>query len=101
LPEPLAEDARLEKAEALFERGQYAAVLAETRALLRREPKNARARELLEDAEVEVAVEGALKTARTSLARGDREAALVEVRRGLAAKPTDARLIDLFRQLTQ
>jgi serine/threonine-protein kinase len=95
----VTDEARLERAEALFERGQYAAAAAEAKALLGRDPGNARAREILEDAEVEIAVESALRAARQALREGDRARALTEVERGLARKPTDGRLTALLRQL--
>jgi len=93
--------ARLEKANALYEQGRYNAALAEARAVLRQWPGNAEARALVDDIEVDVAVETSLKKAREALKRGDREAALEQVRTGLAVRSTDARLIALFRELTR
>jgi serine/threonine-protein kinase len=100
-PRPQGEDdeARLERADSLFERGQYAAAAAEAQAVLRRNPDNAQAREILEDAQAEIVVEGALRAAREALRKGDRERAIVELERGLAVKPTDGRLTRLRREL--
>jgi serine/threonine-protein kinase len=100
-PRPGAEAARLEKANDLFDRGRYAAALAEAKAVLRRSPGNAEARSLAEDAEVAIVVEGHLKKARDALRKGDREAALQEARAGLAVAPSDARLLALFKEATR
>jgi Flp pilus assembly protein TadD len=94
-------NARLDRANILYEGGHYAAALAEARAVLRREPANAEARSLVEDIEVDTMVETRLKQAREAWRRGDRETALSEVRAGLAVKSTDARLLALFKELTQ
>jgi hypothetical protein len=69
--------------------------------VLRREPRNVKARELVEDAEVELVAEECLKNAREDMKKGERDDALTEVKRGLAAKPADGRLLALFRELTQ
>jgi type II secretory pathway component HofQ len=91
----------LERASDLYERGHYAAALAEAKAVLKREPGNAQAKSLVEDIEVDMVVEQRLKQAREAMRRGDREAALEQVRAGLAVKSTDARLMSLFRELTR
>jgi tetratricopeptide (TPR) repeat protein len=99
--EPVApEDARLERAEDLFESGRYAQAMAEAKAVLARDPGNDRAKGLVEDAEVELLVLAKLREARAALERGDREAALAAVKTALAAQPSDGRLIALWRQLT-
>ncbi|HLA78629.1 MAG TPA: protein kinase [Vicinamibacteria bacterium] len=95
------QNARLERANQLFEKGRYQAALNEARAVLAREPGNAEAKALLEDAEVAIVVETRLRSAQAAVKRGDRDGALVEVRAGLAANPSDARLLALFRELTQ
>ncbi len=100
-PAPPPGNARLERANELFEKGRYQSALAEARAVLAREPGNAEARALIEDTEVAIVVENRLKAAQAALRRGDRDAALAEVRAGLAANPSDARLMALFRELTQ
>ena len=100
-PAPSLQNARLDRANQLFEKGRYQAALNEARAVLAREPGNSEARALLEDAEVAIVVETRLKAAQAALKRGDREGALAEVRSGLAANPSDARLTALFRELTQ
>jgi hypothetical protein len=101
VPEPPAAGARLDRANDLYEKGHYAAALAEARAVLRREPGNAEAKTLVEDIEADQVVESRLKQAREALRRGDREAALEQVRAGLAVKGTDGRLLSLFKELTQ
>ena len=93
--------ARLERANDLFDRGRFAAALAEARAVLRRNPGNAEARALVEDAEVALVVEDKIKKAREALRRGDQEKALQEVRAGLAVAPSDARLLALFKEATR
>jgi tetratricopeptide (TPR) repeat protein len=100
-PRPGADAARLEKANDLFDRGRYAAALAEAKAVLRRSPGNAEARSLVEDAEVALVVEGRIKKAREALRRGDRDTALQEARAGLAVAPSDARLLELFKEATR
>lgn len=99
--EPPFENPRLERAEDLFDKGRFSSALAEARAVLAREPRNTRAKELMEDAEVELVVDSRLKAARAAIERGDNEAALELVRSGLAAKPTDSRLMALWKQLTK
>jgi len=98
---PAPADARLERANQLFERGRFAAALAEARAVLKREPGNTEAKELMEDAEVELVVETRLKEARAALQKGDKESALTAAKAGLSVKPTDARLLALWREATQ
>jgi eukaryotic-like serine/threonine-protein kinase len=98
---PGADAARLERANDLFDRGRYAAALAEARAVLRRSPGNAEARALAEDAEVAIVIEGRIKKAREALRKGDRETALQEARAGLAVAPSDARLLELFKEATR
>jgi len=100
-PRPGGDAARLEKAQELYERGRYASALAEARTVLRRNPGNAEARTLVEDAEAAVVVEDRIKKAREALRKGDRERALQEARAGLAVAPSDARLLALFREATR
>jgi serine/threonine-protein kinase len=99
--ETAVEDASLARASDLFEHGRYGPALQVAKAVLRREPRNVRARELVEDAEVEIVAEECLRNAREAMDKGDRDQALAEVKRGLAAKPADGRLLALFRYLTQ
>jgi len=91
----------LERANAFFAKGNYAAAMAEAKAALRRDPSNAEARTLVEDAEAALVVESRLKSAREALRRGDKEAALEAIRAGLAVAPNDSRLIALFKEATQ
>ena len=100
-PAPTGASGRLERANELYEKGRYAAALAEAKAVLRREPGNQEAKSLAEDIEADMVVETRLKEAREALRRGDREAALAQVRAGLAVKSTDGRLLSLFKELTQ
>src|SRR5262249_40651162 len=87
------EDASLVRANDLFDHGRYGPALQEAKAVLRREPRNVKARELVEDAEVELVAEECLKNARDDMKKGERDDALAEVKRGLAAKPADGRLL--------
>jgi len=101
-PPPVSpQSARLERAEQLLEQGRFAAALAEARGILQREPQNAEAREVAQEAEASLVVERVLKTAREALARGDRETAEAELRKGLQVRPSDARLLALWREATQ
>jgi serine/threonine-protein kinase len=100
-PGPGGDAARLARANDLYERGRYAAALAEARVVLRRNPGNAEARTLVEDAEAAVVVEERIKKAREALRRGDRERALQEAKAGLAVAPSDARLLALFKEATR
>jgi serine/threonine-protein kinase len=101
LEPPIPADGRVDRANDLLERGRYAAALAEARAALRRDPRNAEAKMIAEEAEAATVVESRLRDARAALKRGDRDAALAEVKAGLAVSPNDARLLALFRELTQ
>jgi tetratricopeptide (TPR) repeat protein len=98
-PEPA--NPRVERAEKLLEEGRYGQALAEARAILARDPHNATAREVAQEAEASLAVEQALRRAREALARGERDDAIDELKRGLSIRPNDARLLDLWRQATQ
>ena len=92
---------QLDRASDLYERGRYAAALAEAKAVLRREPANREAKSLVEDIEADMAVAARLKQAQDAMRRGDREEALAQVRAGLAVKSNDGRLLGLFKELTQ
>ncbi len=93
--------AQLDRAGDLYERGRYAAALAEAKAVLGREPGNREAKSLVEDIEADMAVAARLKQAQEAMRRGDREEALAQVRAGLAVKSNDGRLLSLFKELTQ
>ena len=92
---------RLDRASDLYEKGRYAAALAEAKAVLRAEPDNREAKSLVEDIEADIAVASRLKQAQDAMRRGDREEALAQVRAGLAVKGNDGRLLSLFKELTQ
>ena len=96
-----AATAQIDRASDLYERGRYAAALAEAKAVLRREPGNREAKSLVEDIEADMAVAARLKQAQEAMRRGDREEALAQVRAGLAVKNNDGRLLSLFKELTQ
>jgi hypothetical protein len=98
---PPAAGARLDRANDLYEKGRYAAALAEAKAVLRGEPGNREAKSLVEDIEADIAVASRLKQAQDAMRRGDREEALAQVRAGLAVKGNDGRLLSLFKELTQ
>jgi serine/threonine protein kinase len=100
-PEVFPQNASIEKASDLLEKGRFAAALVEAKAVLRREPGNAEAREVAEEAEAGIVIETRIRNAREALKRGDKEAAIEEIRAGLAVRATDARLIALFREATQ
>jgi serine/threonine-protein kinase len=93
--------AQLDRASDLYERGRYAAALAEAKAVLGRDPGNREAKSLVEDIEADMAVAARLKQAQEAMRRGDREEALAQVRAGLAVKNNDGRLLSLFKELTQ
>jgi len=101
-PPPVSpQGARVDRAEQLLEQGRYAAALAEARGILAREPQNAEAREIAQEAEASLVVERVLRTAREALARGDKDTAEAELRKGMQVRPTDARLLALWREATQ
>jgi serine/threonine protein kinase len=99
--EPAPENARVERADDLLQRGRYGAALAEAKAILRRDPGNAQAKTIAEEAEAALVVEDRIRRARDAIRRGDRDEALEQVKAGLAVNANDARLMDLFRELTK
>jgi hypothetical protein len=100
-PPPVPESPRLDHARQLLQQGRHAAALVEAKAILDRDPRNAQAQRIAEQAEAAIAVEASLKRAREALARGDKDAALDELKRGLSVWPNDGRLLDLWREATQ
>jgi eukaryotic-like serine/threonine-protein kinase len=96
---PVDVDARLQRAEALFEAGHLTAALAETRAVLKVAPDHEAARYLQDDILLDLSVEQHLKRAYEALAAGDRAAARREAEAGLALKPNESRLVKLMRDL--
>ncbi|HET8647012.1 MAG TPA: hypothetical protein VFO85_16065, partial [Vicinamibacteria bacterium] len=96
VPRPAAS---MDRAEQLFADGRFASALAEARAVLEAEPGNSEARQLAEDAQVELVVDQRLKEARSALAAGDRDRARAALQRGLDVKPTDSRLVALRKQI--
>jgi len=94
-------NARVEHADQLLAAGRFAAALAEARAVLQRDPRDADAQQIAEEAEASLLVETCLKNARAALARGDKDAAMDQLKRGLAVNSNDARLLALWREATQ
>jgi hypothetical protein len=100
-PEPPAATARVDRANEHLDSRRYGQALAEARAVLKREPENAEARMIAEEAEAALLVEGALRKAKDALQKGDKDAAVEELKRGLAVNASDARLLALWREATQ
>ncbi len=93
--------ARVDKANDDLENRRYAQALAEARAVLQREPGNAEARTIAEEAEAGLVIEDAVARARDALKTGNKEEALAAVKRGLAVNGNEARLMALWREATQ
>ena len=93
--------ARVDKANDDLENRRYAQALAEARAVLQREPSNAEARTIAEEAEAALVVEDAVARAREALKKGNKEEALEALKRGLAVNGNEARLMALWREATQ
>ena len=91
----------MDHADDLLQKGRYGAALAEAKAILRKEPGNAQAKTIAEEAEAALVVEDRIKKAREAIRRGDRDEALEQVKAGLAVNANDARLMELFRELTK
>jgi serine/threonine-protein kinase len=100
-PEPPAATARVDRANEHLDNRRYGQALAEARAVLKREPENAEARMIAEEAEAAMLVEGALRKAKDALQKGDKDGAVEELKRGLAVNASDARLLALWREATQ
>jgi serine/threonine-protein kinase len=97
----LSAEARLLRADDLLLRGRWAEALAESRAVLASDPRNARATSVAQRAEEEQVIEGGIQNARAALQAGDRERAEEEVRRCFAIRKNDPRLLALFREIMQ
>jgi len=97
----LSAEARLLRAEDFVERGRWPEALAEARALLEVQPRNARAAALAQQAEAEMVIDECLRNARAALQEGDRERALEEVRRGFVVRKNDPRLLAMHREVVQ
>ena len=82
-------------------RGQWPEALAEARAVLEVQPRNARAAALAQQAEAEMVLEECLRNARAALQEGDRERAMAELRRGFQIRKNDPRLIAMFREVVR
>ena len=95
----LSAEARLLRADDLVARGRWAEALAEARAVLEVQPRNARAAALAQQAEAELVIEECLRNARAALQDGDRERALEEVRRGFLVRKNDPRLLAMHREV--
>jgi eukaryotic-like serine/threonine-protein kinase len=97
----LSTDERLLRAEEHVARGHWAGALAEARAVLASDPRNARATALAQRAEEEQVIAECVQSARAALEKGDREEAEKEVRRGFVIRKNDPRLLALFREVMQ
>jgi serine/threonine protein kinase len=97
----LSAEARLLRAEDLVQRGSWPEALAEARAVLEVQPRNARATALAQQAEAEMVIDECLRNARAALQQGDRERALEEVRRGFLVRKNDPRLLAMHREVVQ
>jgi serine/threonine protein kinase len=97
----LGSDARLARAEALVALGRWPEALAESRAVLEVQPRNARATALAQQAEAEIVIEDCLQKARAALQEGERDRALEELRRGFLVRGNDPRLLALHREAVQ
>jgi tetratricopeptide (TPR) repeat protein len=94
-------DARLARAEDLVARARWPEALAEARAVLDVQPRNARAAALAQQAEAEIVIDDCLRKARAALQEGDRDRALEELRRGFLVRGNDPRLLALHREVVQ
>jgi flagellar motor component MotA len=83
------------------QRGSWPEALAEARAVLEVQPRNARATALAQQAEAEMVIDECLRNARAALQQGDRERALEEVRRGFLVRNNDPRLLAMHREVVQ
>jgi hypothetical protein len=97
----LGPEARLARAEDLVGRGRWPEALAEARAVLDVQPRNARAAALAQQAEAEIVIDECLRNARAALSQGDRERALEELRRGFLVRGNDLRLLAMHREAVQ
>jgi hypothetical protein len=75
--------------------------LAEARAVLEAQPRNARGTALAQQAEAEVVIDECLRKAHAALQEGDRERALEELRRGFLVRGNDPRLLAMHREVVQ
>jgi len=94
-------DARLARAEDLVARARWPEALAEARAVLDVQPRNARAAAVAQQAEAEIVIDDCLQKARAALNEGDRDRALEELRRGFLVRGNDPRLLALHREVIQ
>jgi serine/threonine protein kinase len=94
-------ETRLQRAETLVAASHWTEALAEARAVLASDPRNARATALAQRAEEEQVIEECLHNARSALGEGDRERAEREVRRGFVIRKNDPRLLAMFREVMQ
>jgi serine/threonine-protein kinase len=100
-PPGLSVEARLVRADDFLQRGRWGEALAEARAVLASDPRNARATALAQQAEAEQVIEECLQNARAALKEGDLERAEQELRHGFLIRANDPRLLALFREVKQ
>jgi hypothetical protein len=79
--------------------GRWAEALAEARAVLEQQPRNAQATAVAQRAEAELVIEECLRNARAALDTGDRERAMEELKRGSQVRKNDPRLIAMFKEV--
>jgi hypothetical protein len=97
----LGPEARLARAEDLVAQARWPEALAEARAVLEVQPRNARATALAQQAEAEIVIDDCLRNARAALQQGDRDRALQELRRGFLVRGNDPRLLAMHREVVQ
>jgi serine/threonine-protein kinase len=95
----LGPEERLQRAGDLVARGRWAEALAEARAVLDVQPRNAPATALAQRAEAELVIEECLRNARAALDAGDRDRAMEELKRGSRIRPNDPRLLAMFKEV--
>jgi serine/threonine-protein kinase len=97
----LGVEERLARAEGLVLQARWSDALAEARAVLEVQPRNARATVLAQQAEAEMVIDECLRRARAAHQEGDRERALEELRRGFLVRGNDPRLLAMHREVVQ
>jgi len=95
----LAAEERLQRAGDLVARARWAEALAEARAVLDVQPRNARAAALAQQAEAELVIEECLRNARAALKDGMPDRAMEELKRGSRIRPNDPRLLAMFKEV--
>lgn len=100
-PAPAAAAGSVARANEHLENRRYPQALAEARAVLRREPGNAEAQEISDEAQAALTIDDSLRKARAALKSGDKAAAQEALKKGLAVNENEGRLKALWRQATE